>query len=464
MSDRSEFPTGADRQPGVISFFSGCGALDLGLEHAGFKTAIANEINDAFADGYEFARHRKVRLPAEEGGVIRAGIETFFEGENHAKLRAAMDKVRAESGVVGFIGGPPCPDFSIAGKQLGHTGDRGRLTQDYFDLIGQNRPDFFLFENVRGLRSTAKHRAYFDIILKRADEDGYAITERLVNALDFGAPQDRHRVIVIGFHRDAFPDADGMARAFGWLDHAPYAGAYRQRWPARNTLNRDDNGLIQDVPPVRPDTLDTRYLDLAVQTWFERNDVGTHDNARDRFVVKAGLTRMREIAEGDTSRKSFKRLHRWRFAPTMAFGNNEVPLHPYEDRRISVAEALALQSLPKDFILPPTTPSSWKGIPLEDRPVTMTLTDKFKTIGNGVPFLLAKGLGASIRDVISDRRALPVRLYPERGRTPLVNPIVNPLPPELDQISLFPVEDGVLVEQPDLVEAGPDEDSTLLAA
>lgn len=406
-------------RPGIVSFFSGCGILDLGFEAAGFSTHLANEINGPFADAYEFARHGRAGISPEEGGVVRASIETFFSGEQHDRLRRAMDLARAQSGIVGFVGGPPCPDFSIAGKQAGHTGDRGRLTQDYFDLIGIHRPDFFLFENVRGLRSTAKHRAYFDTILNRAvGTDGYAVTERLVNSLEYAAPQDRHRVIVIGFHRDAFPDADGMARAFGWEDHATFSGAYRQSWPGKDTLARcAEDGEIEDAGRPRPGTLDPRFMELAVQTWFDRNDVESHPNAQDRFLVKAGMARMRQIAEGDTSRKSFKRLHRWRYAPTMAFGNNEVPLHPYKDRRISVAEALALQSLPKEFVLPPTRS--------ETGGTTMTLTDKFKTIGNGVPFLLAKALALTVREAIGDRRALPVRLDPLRGRTPLVVPKVE---------------------------------------
>lgn len=86
------------------------------------------------------------------------------------------------------------------------------------------------------------------------------------------------------------------------------------------------------------------------------------------------------VEEGDDSRKSYKRLHRWRYAPTAAFGNNEVHLHPYRARRISVSEALAIQSLPKEYELPQE----------------MTLTSMFKGIGNGVPYLAAHEIAKSI--------------------------------------------------------------------
>ncbi|EMS7679204.1 DNA cytosine methyltransferase, partial [Vibrio vulnificus] len=87
------------------------------------------------------------------------------------------------------------------------------------------------------------------------------------------------------------------------------------------------------------------------------------------------------IQEGDDSKKSFKRLHRFRYSPTAAYGNNEVHLHPYKSRRLSAAEALAIQSLPKEFQLPPK----------------MTLSDMFKTIGNGVPYLASEALAKTIR-------------------------------------------------------------------
>ena len=116
--------------------------------------------------------------------------------------------------------------------------------------------------------------------------------------------------------------------------------------------------------------------------WFEKNDVENHPDANRYFKPKAGLRKMLEIPEGDTNKKSYKRIHRWRYSPTVAYGNNEVHLHPYKARRLSVAEAMSLQSLPKEFSLPPE----------------MTLTDCFKTIGNGVPFLMAKGVAASTVD------------------------------------------------------------------
>jgi DNA (cytosine-5)-methyltransferase 1 len=128
-------------------------------------------------------------------------------------------------------------------------------------------------------------------------------------------------------------------------------------------------------------------LELTVQHWFLKNNVGHHLNAEHYFQPRAGLAKFKVIEEGDDKKKSYKRLHRWRYSPTAAYGNNEVHLHPYEARRISVSEALAVQSLPAEFLVPPS----------------ITLSNMFKTIGNGVPFLLAKGLSATIGDFIFEQ-------------------------------------------------------------
>ena len=104
--------------------------------------------------------------------------------------------------------------------------------------------------------------------------------------------------------------------------------------------------------------------------------------------MKKGREKIVTIAEGDTSGKSFKRLHRWRYSPTAAYGNNEVHLHPYKERRISVAEAMAIQSLPKEFVVLPT----------------LCLSKKFKMISNGVPYLMAVAIAKTLKDTLETIR------------------------------------------------------------
>jgi DNA (cytosine-5)-methyltransferase 1 len=124
--------------------------------------------------------------------------------------------------------------------------------------------------------------------------------------------------------------------------------------------------------------------ELTVEHWFRKNDVYNHPNSNNFFIPRAGLIKMQTYDEGDDSKKCYKRLHRWRYSPTAAYGNNEVHLHPYKARRLSVSEALAIQSLPKEFELPQS----------------ISLSAMFKTIGNGVPFVAAQGVAKTLKDFL----------------------------------------------------------------
>lgn len=146
-------------------------------------------------------------------------------------------------------------------------------------------------------------------------------------------------------------------------------------WPSKTPFQR---GSFLEMP-------DNVQEDLTVEYWFRKNEVATHPNSID-FFRPIATHRFQAIEEGDVSKKSFKRLHRWRFSPTAAYGNNEVHLHPYEERRLSVAEALAIQSLPKEFEVLPS----------------LTLSEKFKMVGNGVPYLVAKEVAHEIKIFIQE--------------------------------------------------------------
>ena len=86
---------------------------------------------------------------------------------------------------------------------------------------------------------------------------------------------------------------------------------------------------------------------MTVEYWFRKNDVENHPNAKDYFTPKAGKAKMEVIDEGDDSKKSYKRLHRWRYSPTVAYGNNEVHLHPYKTRRLSCGRSIVVANLAK---------------------------------------------------------------------------------------------------------------------
>lgn len=125
---------------GTVTFFAGAGFLDLGFENEGFESLIVDEFNIKFLDAYKYAR-QKMGIKSPIFGHFENSVDDFLVGSTEASrsLKKCMTAVK-NSHLVGFIGGPPCPDFSVGGKNRGHKGDRGRLTKSYFDLIRAN-PD-----------------------------------------------------------------------------------------------------------------------------------------------------------------------------------------------------------------------------------------------------------------------------------------------------------------------------------
>ena len=372
-----------ERQDGkysIVSFFAGAGFLDLGFEHSGFDIAFVDEWHKPFMRVYQHSR-KVMGIGAPRFGYSCDDVNSFL-GEDD-RVQKMIASLRSDGHLVGFIGGPPCPDFSVGGKNRGRNGDNGKLSLSYITLIVENKPDFFLFENVKGLWRTARHREFYEELKQMLYEAGYSTAERLTNAIEFGAPQDRDRILLFGIRKNIlkpeYYQGDSLLR-FPWESHMceRLDEIKALPWPDRDKFVNGSKTKIPDQV--------AEYEALTVQHWFDRNDVEHHPNACRYFTPRQGLARMKTVDEGDVSKESYKRLHRWRYSPTVAYGNNEVHLHPYLERRLSVAEALALQTLPKEFELPND----------------MTLTDSFKTIGNGVPYLLAKGAAKTVRDYLDD--------------------------------------------------------------
>ena len=157
--------------PFGFDLFAGCGGLGLGFECAGFKT-----------HGYE------MKAPA-----ARSYAENLDGGCDHVMLDLGMPDGR-EGGVDLIIGGPPCQPFSQIGYQRGHRDPRDGFPV-FLDAVARLRPKIAIIENVRGLLFRNR-----DYLAKAADElkrFGYQVDARLLNARDYGAPQNRERVVVV---------------------------------------------------------------------------------------------------------------------------------------------------------------------------------------------------------------------------------------------------------------------------
>ena len=161
----------------IISLFSGSGGMDIGFEKAGFNTVFANEYDKNIAPSFQ-----------------QYFPNTKFDG------RSILDipNTNLPTNVVGIIGGPPCQSWSEAGAKRGINDPRGQLFFEYERVISHVKPLFFVAENVSGILH-ARNKPSFDNILQRFTALGYTVTYKLVNASDYGVPQDRERVIIVGY-------------------------------------------------------------------------------------------------------------------------------------------------------------------------------------------------------------------------------------------------------------------------
>ena len=161
----------------IISLFAGAGGMDLGFEKAGFQTIWAND-------------HDKNMIPSYRSFFPRAVLDTRSIRDIHGSEIPKAD---------GVIGGPPCQSWSTAGARRGVHDPRGQLFYDYIRVIHHVKPLFFVAENVSGLIQ-GKNREFFQQILRMMREEGYTVTWKLVNAHHYGVPQDRLRVLMVGYH------------------------------------------------------------------------------------------------------------------------------------------------------------------------------------------------------------------------------------------------------------------------
>ena len=362
----------------LLSFFTGGGFLDLGFEQAGFDVKWTNEFKPEFvkiyASGVTSWRHS---LDPKASNAEISNTDSIASLDPADVLRQAFGDKAPH--IFGAIGGPPCTDFSVGGLHAGHNGDNGKLTAVYVNMLGRTKPSFFLLENVPHLESHPEHGPAFALLMQKLYQAGYSYTWEKLNALDFGVPQDRTRLFVVGFQRsllrswypaEGFPQR-ALEANFRWPQPAFPSAKKGYKWPTLDPFGGT---------PAKPDGIPT---DLCVQRILSP-DPERLPNGKEWFKPKSH--KFNTIQEGDSSGKSFKRLHRYRYSPTAWYGNNEVHLHPFKPRRLSVREALRLQSIPDSYVMPKDSP----------------LSSKFKVICNGVPFTLAAKLAECIAAFISE--------------------------------------------------------------
>jgi len=179
----------------AISLFSGAGGLDLGVERAGYKVRASVECD---ADACETLRRNFPDAAVLEGDIYEIPTRKILKA-------AGLRKGEAEL----LVGGPPCTPFSKSGNWLDYKRE-GRdpsasLLEEYVRVLSEARPRTFILENVFGLAYKNHNAAWFDRLLKACEANKYKVRAEVLLAADFGVPQRRQRVIVIG-SRDRMPE------------------------------------------------------------------------------------------------------------------------------------------------------------------------------------------------------------------------------------------------------------------
>ena len=178
----------------TLSLFSGAGGLDLGFHQAGFDIGACVEIEEAYCK----------TLRANVGGNRSLGhhVEVFCQDVNDFDPAPFVN-----AGIECIVGGPPCQTFSAAGRRSGGvigTGDaRGRLFERYCEILELIQPRVFVFENVYGLPG-ANGGGPWREMLKAFSDLGYTLKAEVVDAADYGVPQHRERLIMVGFREKDF--------------------------------------------------------------------------------------------------------------------------------------------------------------------------------------------------------------------------------------------------------------------
>lgn len=170
----------------AVSLFTGAGGMDIGFESAGIKVLCANELNKDACDTYE-TNHPEVKL-------IRGDLIEHMEDLAEFK------------GVDLVFGGPPCQGFSVAGK-MDPNDERSQLIWRFLDVVELLRPKAFVMENVKALAALEKWEPVRQRYLQRVSDLGYTCSYRVLNASEFGVPQNRERVFFVGASKEYDVDA-----------------------------------------------------------------------------------------------------------------------------------------------------------------------------------------------------------------------------------------------------------------
>jgi len=327
----------------VIDLFAGCGGLSLGFMQAGFDMNQAVEFDPVIASTYQH-NHPRVNMIIDD--IKNIDTSGTFE-DSDADI---------------IIGGPPCQGFSMAGARIRHgfiDDPRNYLFKHYFNVVKEVMPKVFIMENVKGITTMQGGKIFEE--LQRVFQDPnalsgkpYQIFNRVINAADFGVPQRRERIIILG---TLIENADIEAlwektRIDIQKEYPTYFDAVTVRDAIGNLPMTTPDGIIDN--PV-PETAYEKYLSCDAKT------ITNHTRSQHS---KIAVERMRQIKNGENYTAleeqinsvhsgSYGRLC-WDEQASTITTRFDTPaggrfIHPDEDRTLTPREAARIQSFPDSY-------------------------------------------------------------------------------------------------------------------
>lgn len=365
----------------VISLFSGAMGLDLGLEAAGLKIKVAQDIDESCGKTAE----------ANKKNFILGDIKKLIEEDPECNFLLKKAKLKKKD-VFAVVGGPPCQAFSTAGKRESIDDPRGSLFMEFAHVIRTIRPRFFVMENVKGLMSASIKKpekgknpkdytpeempgSAFMIIKKTFEDIGYKLVHDVLDAAHFGVPQFRERLIIIGSR-----DGEDI-----FLPHPTHFQKHQDpnyRWKTLGEVIKkleNDPGLCGSFSADRIEFLKQvpmggNWKDLPIE------------------LQKAAMGGALESGGGKTG--FYRRLDYNQPSPTLVTSPTQkatLLCHPTKDRPLSVREYARIQQFP----------DKWK--------IEGDIDDLYRQIGNAVPLGLGKAIGQALLAVAKDNAQIKTK-------------------------------------------------------